>query len=183
MLDVKKNRKSKKYNRQEMLRRVLWAIVSPLFRFSPRTFFGWRNFLLKLFGAKIGNNVHIYNSAEIYMPWNFVIGAWSSVGERAFIYNLGIIELGDSVTVSHRAHLCAGTHDYQKSDLPLLKLPIKICSEVWLCADSFIGPGVIVGEGAVVGACAVVVDNVEAWTVVAGNPAKKIKMREISPSQ
>lgn len=37
--------------------------------------------------------------------------------------------------------------------------------------------GVTIGEGAVVGARAVVFKDVEPWTVVGGNPAKKIKDR------
>ena len=41
------------------------------------------------------------------------------------------------------------------------------------------GQGVTVGEGAVVCPRAVVVKNVEPWTVVGGNPAKYIKMRKI----
>ena len=51
---------------------------------------------------------------------------------------------------------------------------------MWLCTDSFIGPGVNVGEGAVVGARAVVVKDVLPWTIVAGNPAIPIKKRIIN---
>lgn len=42
----------------------------------------------------------------------------------------------------------------------------------------FVGQGVIVGEGAVCAARAVVIKNVEPWTMVGGNPAKFIKKRE-----
>ena len=38
-------------------------------------------------------------------------------------------------------------------------------------------PGVVVGEGAVVGAASVVVRDVAAWSVVAGNPAKPVGSR------
>ena len=57
--------------------------------------------------------------------------------------------------------------------------PIQIDDQVWIAARAFIGPGVKIGEGAVVGACAVVTSDVSPWTVVAGNPAKFIKKREL----
>ncbi len=99
------------------------------------------------------------------------------MGEEAFIYNLGLVTLGEKVTVSHRAQLCAGTHDYTQPDLPLLKPPIVIHDQAWICADAFVGPGVTVGQGAIVGARAVVIKNVVPWSIVAGNPAKLIKRR------
>ena len=105
------------------------------------------------------------------------MGDWSAIGEDALIYNLGPITLGQRVTISHRAHLCAGTHDYTQQDLPLLKPPIIIHDQVWICADAFVGPDVTVGEGAVLGAQAVVTKDVEPWTVIAGNPARAIKKR------
>lgn len=177
--DIQANRQAIKYDRTEMLRRVFWMFGSLLFRFSFRTMFGWRAWLLRLFGAKVGKNVHIYNSATIYMPWNLTIGDDSAIGEHAYIYNLGPIDIGARSTISHKAHLCAGTHDYTLSSLPLIKAGIRIGDSVWICADAFVGPGVQVGEGAVVGARAVVMKDVVSYNVVAGNPAVVIKERVI----
>ena len=100
-------------------------------------------------------SVHVYPSATIYFPWNLEAGDESAIGEQVFIYNLGQVTLGSRVTISHRAHLCAGTHDHTKPDFPLLRSPIVIGSEAWICADAFVGPGVTIGEGAIVGARAV----------------------------
>ena len=132
---------------------------------------------LALLRRQIGAQVNTYPSTWIYFPWNLTVGDWSAIGEQAFIYNLGPVTLGEKVTVSHRAQLCAGTHDYTQLDLPLLKPPIVVCDQAWICADAFVGPGVTVGEGAIVGARAVVTKNVEPWVIVAGNPAKLIKKR------
>lgn len=176
-LDISANRSATKYSHREQLLRILWGLCRPLFRFSPRICFGWRRLLLRLFGAKVGDNVHIYNSAVIYMPWNLEIGDWSGIGEHAFVYNLGRVTIGTRTTVSQRAHLCAGTHDFTDPALPLLKPPIFIGDQAWVCADAFVGPGVTVGEGAIIGARAVVVKDVDPWHVVAGNPARFIKMR------
>lgn len=55
----------------------------------------------------------------------------------------------------------------------------SIEDNAWDRADNFVKPCVTIGEGAVVGACAVVVKNVEPWSVVAANPATLIKKRVI----
>jgi len=178
-LEIDKNRSSKKYSRKELIMRIFWGFGKLFFNYSPRILFSWRVFLLRLFGAKIGRCVHIYPSAVIYMPWNLEVDDYSAIGEDALIYNLGKVSLGKNVTVSHRAHLCAGTHDYSDPTLPLLKPPIVLQDNVWVCAEAFIGPNVIIEEGAVVGAAAVVSKNIDAWSVVAGNPAIFIKKRTL----
>jgi putative colanic acid biosynthesis acetyltransferase WcaF len=180
MLDIQQNRRTRKYSFGEMIRRVLWALAQPLFRFSPRPCFGWRRFLLRCFGAKIGRNVHVYPSATIYFPWNMEAGDESAIGEYAFIYNLGRVTIGARATISHCAHLCAGTHDHTKSDFPLVRPPIMIGPEAWICAEAFVGPGVAIGEGAIVGAGSVVMKDVKPWMIVVGNPARESKRREIT---
>jgi len=168
------------WTRREILGRFLWGCVYPFFRLSPRSCFRWRVFLLKIFGARIGKQVHIYNSSRIMIPWHLEVGNWSTIGDRAEIYNLGKIRIGSKVTISQRAHLCAGTHDHQDPNMPLLKKGIVIGDQAWICADAFIGPDSQVGEGAVVGACAVLVKSVAAWKVVAGNPARVVGERILS---
>ena len=53
--------------------------------------------------------------------------------------------------------------------------PIHICSKVWIGTDVKILKGVTIGEGAIVGAGSVVTHDVEAWTVVGGNPAQILR--------
>ena len=180
MLNIEENRRARKYPRRDIILRVLWTLARPLFQFSPRTCFGWRRVLLRCFGAKIGRSVHVYPSATIYFPWNLEAGDESAIGEHALIYNLGRVTLGPRVTISHGAHVCAGTHDHTKPDFPLLRPPIAIGSEAWICADAFVGPGVTIGEGAIVGARAVAMKDVKPWSIVIGNPARETKRREIT---
>lgn len=175
--DIALNRRARKWSRREQIQRVLWALASPLFSLSPRPFFGWRRFLLRAFGAKVGARVHIYPSVRIAMPWNLEIGDDAGIGDRVILYSLGVIFIGKSATVSQGAHLCAGTHDYRDRALGLLKRPISIEDGAWVCADAFIGPGVAVGARAIVGARAVAMKNVPPNAIVAGNPARLIKYR------
>ncbi len=57
------------------------------------------------------------------MPWNLEVGDLSSIGENVLIYNLGKVNIGSKTTISHRAHLCAGTHDYTNPILTTRKSP------------------------------------------------------------
>src|SRR4029077_16986112 len=180
MLDIEQNRRARKYSSGEIIRRILWTLAQPLFRFSPRPCFGWRRFLLRRFGATIGRGVHVYPSATIYFPWNLGAGDESAIGEHAFVYNLGRGTIGGRATISHRAHVCAGTHDHTKPDFPLLRPPITIGPEAWVCADAFSGPGITIGEGAIMSARAVAMKDVNPWTIVVGNPAREGKRREIT---
>ena len=178
-LKIEENRAAQKYPLGIQLKRMGWAIGRVLFRLAPRPLFGFRRVLLRLFGAKVGRHVNISNTATVYFPWNLEVGDWSAIGEHAYVYNLGKVIIGEKATISQRAHLCAGSHDYTDPTLPLLTPPISVGDQSWICADVFIGPGVTIGEGAVVGARSVVVKDVESWAVVGGNPARFIKKREL----
>jgi putative colanic acid biosynthesis acetyltransferase WcaF len=178
-LDIEAARAARPYSRSEYVKRVLWAFCRPLFRFSPRPLFGWRALLLRAFGAKVGRNVHIYPRAEITLPWMLRIDDGAAIADEVLVYNLGPVHVGARATISHRAQLCAGTHDYRDPSLPLLRVPVHIGAEAWVCTAALVGPGVSVGEGAVVGAGAVVLEDVEPWMVVAGNPARPVKRREM----
>lgn len=131
-----------------------------------------------MFGAEIGHGVHIHPRARIAVPWNLHIANEASIGDSAIIYNLGLVTIGSRATISQYAHICAGTHDHRRADMPLLKSPITIGRGAWICADAFVGPDVTVGEMAVVGARSVVVKDVPANVIVVGNPGKVIGHRE-----
>ena len=176
-LNIESNRSASKYTRKELFLRVLWGFGKLVFRLTPRPCFGLRRGILRAFGAKLGSNVNIYPSALIYYPWNLKIGDDSSIGEWALVYNLGRVTIGERTTISQRVHLCAGTHDYKNAAMPLIKPPIEIGDEVWVCADAFIGPNVSIEARAIVAAASVVVKDVSAGDVVGGNPAKYIKAR------
>ena len=151
-----------------------------LFRpFSLKYFRTWRIFILRFWGAKIGKQCLVYANAKIWAPWNLEMKSYSLLGAKVDCYNQGKITIGTNSVVSQKSYLCASSHDIANSRLPLVLKPIVIGDQVWVAADAFIGPGVTVGEGAVVGARAAVFKDVEAWTVVGGNPARFIKRRVI----
>lgn len=166
------------YSRRERLARLLWAVAYwILFRPVPRFFDAWHRFLLRQFGAEIGRGVTLYPSAIIDFPWNLKLANYCVIGDGARLYAIGEISIGEHSVVSQRAHLCAGSHDYTISTMPLLRMPIKIGSGVWICAEAFVGPNSVVGDRTVLGARSVAFGILEADTVYAGNPCKAIKKR------
>jgi putative colanic acid biosynthesis acetyltransferase WcaF len=178
-LDIAANRRASKYSTKEQMLRVLWSGGRFVFRMIPRPLHALRRSILRVFGATIGASVNISPTAHIYFPWMLELGDSAAIGDEAFIYNLGPVKIGARATVSQRAHLCAGTHDHSDPTMLLVRSPIEIGADAWICADSFIGPGVSVGEGAVVGARAAVFKDVAPWTIVGGNPAVFLKARTI----
>jgi putative colanic acid biosynthesis acetyltransferase WcaF len=177
-LNIDANRRALKWSTRELIGRALWELLSvPLFAWSPRPFWSWRRAILRIFGAKVGRHVHIFPSAKISIPWNLSIGDYSAIGDGAILYALGPVSIGERVTISQYAHLCAGSHDYSDQAMLLLKLPIVIEDDVWVCADAFVGPNVKIEKQSIVGARSVVVSDVAKGVIVGGNPARIIRKR------
>ncbi len=89
-----------------------WIVEALLFHPSPQVLYGWRRFLLRAFGARIGKGVLIRPSVTVTYPWKLSIGDWSWVGDRVTLYTLGEISIGESSVVSQGTYLCTGSHDY-----------------------------------------------------------------------
>lgn len=166
------------YARKEYAARVLWEIArSTLWRIGTRRAFRWRRTLLRSFGAELADSVVIRPNVEIQHPWLLKIGLYSCVGDRATIYNLGPVSIGDHTVLSQRVHVCAGTHDHRRFDLPLVRASVSIGSGVWIAAEAFIGPDVTIGNNCLVGARAVVTKHIPPNSIVVGNPARIIGRR------
>lgn len=139
----------------------------------------WRSFLLRLFGARIGHDVHIYPSVRIWAPWNLRVADNVGVGDGVIVYSMEMIEIGSYSVISQGAHLCAGSHDIESPNFQLIASPIVIGSNVWLCAETFVGPGVSIADGTVVGARGVVPKSItEPWCVWVGNPIRRVRTRD-----
>jgi putative colanic acid biosynthesis acetyltransferase WcaF len=165
----------------DRLRRAVWAVVySLLFRFSPRPLHGWRSFLLRCFGARLGPNCHIYPKARIWAPWNLVCGDVVAIADEVIVYNPRLITLGSHAIISQQAYLCGATHNYDLPEFPMVSSPISVGSYAWVCARAAVQPGVSVGEGAVLGFGSIATRDLEPWSVYAGIPARRIKNRVIS---
>lgn len=169
------------YTTAGRIKRMLWAVCwAVLARPFPRsTMMPWKRLLLRLFGARVASTANVYATAKVFMPWHLTMCEGSCLGPGVRCYNAAPIALGAGATVSQRAFLCTASHNISSPAHEQTERPISIGAGAWVAAEAFVGPGVTVGEGAVVAARAVVTKSVEPWTVVAGNPARFIKKREI----
>ena len=156
-----------------------WIIQSIFFACSPQFLYGWRRFLLRLFGANIGKNVIIRPSAKTTYPWKLTIGDNAWIGDDVVLYSLGEIEIGKNSVISQKSYLCAASHDYTKETFDIYAQKIVIKDEVWIATDVFIAPGITIGAGAVIGARSTVLSDMPAGMICVGYPAKPIKPRII----
>lgn len=154
-----------------------WMVEATLFRMSPQVLYGWRRFLLRLFGCSIGRGVKIRPTATITYPWKVTIGDWSWIGDHVTLYSLGKIEIGHDVVVSQNSYICGGSHDFEVPTFAIYQAPVVIEAEVWIASDVFVAPGVTVGWGAVIGARSSVFHDLAPMRVYCGNPARFLRPR------
>ena len=166
--------------RSAIMVQLWWIVQGTLFAWSPQFLYGWRRFLLRVFGAKIGKAVLVRPTVRITYPWKVSIDDYSWIGDDVVLYSLGEIEIGKNTVISQKSYLCTGSHDHTSKAFDIYAKTIKIGDEVWIATDVFIAPGVTIGRGAVVGARSTVLHNLPAKKICYGNPAKPVKVRELS---
>lgn len=168
-------------NRDVKIRRLKWLIAWKLLVKPFPYFLGskWRIWLTTKFGLKHNGGIAIYPNAQIWAPWNVEMGSSVAIDCDVNLYSADKIKIGTKVAISREAFICTASHDISYASRPLITAPITICDGVWIGARATILPGITIGEGAIIATNAVVTKDVPAWAVVAGNPAKIIKYRQL----
>lgn len=110
----------------------------------------------------------------VVRPNNVVIGERVTIMNGCLMMSAGGITIEDDALIAANVQLISNNHDLEQRSI-ITCLPVRICKKAWIGAGATILPGVTVGENAVVGAGSVVTRDVEADTIVAGNPAKVIR--------
>lgn len=157
---------------------ILWIVMSGLVFSSWIPGSAWRVWLLRLFGAKIGEGGIIKPYVKIKFPWKLEIGSFVWIGESVWIDNLDWVRIGNSVCISQGAFLETGSHDYKRDDFKLITKPIVVEDGVWVCAFAKISPGVIARRNSVIGFGSVLIKDTEEKFIYSGNPAEKVKERK-----
>lgn len=145
--------------------------------------YGSRLFIQK--DWRIGNHVKIATNCAIFSRESLAsgvlkIGSYTHIGDNTIIDVADNVRIGKAVAIGPNCVIYSHDHQYE-SDAeaawkgPLITNPVAIEDGAWIGSGVTILPGVTIGKRAVVAAGAVVTKDLEANSVYAGIPAKKIK--------
>ena len=139
----------------------------------------------------IGPGFHAGARVRLWAKKTLIIGKNLYIGRDSFIETDCII--GDDVIIANRVGIIGRyDHNFQQVGIPVrlasairdagyswkgLNLVTEIGNDVWIGYNATIMQGVKIHNGALIAAGSVVVNDVEAYTIYGGNPAKKIKDR------
>lgn len=181
------------------LKQLALRAIMPKNQARPRL---WVKLFLNPLKHKKGKNARICRNSRIdVMPFNqFVLGNDSTIEDFCTVNNgvgdviigdrtriglsnvlIGPVTVGDDVMLAQNIVMSGLNHGYQDvtippHDQPVTKNRISVENEVWIGANSVVVAGVTIGRHSVVAAGSVVTKDVPAYSVVAGNPARVIKM-------
>jgi putative colanic acid biosynthesis acetyltransferase WcaF len=163
-----------------LLWQAVWFFIGlPLLRCALLPSSAFRVWLLRRFGARLGTGVVIKPGVRVKYPWHLEVGDCCWLGEDCWIDNLTTVTLGDSVCISQGAYLCTGNHNWSDPSFGLMTKSIVLGNGAWVGAKTLLAPGVELGAGAIASAGSVVMRNIPAFEIHAGNPAAFVKHRRI----
>lgn len=161
------------------LKRLFWYCTNAVWLNSAFPLSGFKVFLLRMFGAKIGSGVVIKPHVNIKYPWNLEIGNNVWIGEYVWIDNLAKVKINDNVCISQAAMLLCGNHNYKQVTFDLVVGEIILEQGVWIGAKATVCPGVICHSHSVLSVGSVATHNLDTYTIYQGNPAKKVRDRKV----
>jgi acetyltransferase-like isoleucine patch superfamily enzyme len=133
--------------------------------------------------CKIGKKSILYHDCKILCNFgHFTIGDNSHLGADVYVNCVyGNVTIGDNTAIGPKTIILVYSNHYEHGKLireTHITKDIVIGDDVFIGAGAIILPGIQIGNGAVIGAGSIVTKNVLPYTIVAGNPAKKIKDRQ-----
>lgn len=127
--------------------------------------------------------------AVIRPPFHCDYGANISLGRGVFLnFNCVILDgrdvvIGDLTQIGPGVQILTADHPRdptQRRALLEFGRPVTVGANVWIGAGAILLPGVTVGDDAIIGAGSIVTRDVPAGATVAGNPARRLRAREMS---
>jgi putative colanic acid biosynthesis acetyltransferase WcaF len=160
--------------------RTAWLFVNAIVFLNPiLPAYRFKAWILRRFGASIGEGVTIKPSVNIKYPWFLTIGGHSWIGERVWLDCTSPLTIGSHVVISQGAYLCCGTHDWEDPGMGSVITPIVVEDGAWIAAFARIAGNVTIGQEAMVAMGAVVFSDCEPRGTYRGNPAQRVGRRRI----
>ena len=122
----------------------------------------------------MGEGSRVQTPLTAIRPHMVKIGRNVVIMPGCLMMSAGEIAIDDGALIAANVQLISNNHDLYERQVITCK-PVHIGRNAWIGAGATILPGVTVGDNAVVGAASVVTRDVEADTIVVGNPARFIK--------
>jgi acetyltransferase-like isoleucine patch superfamily enzyme len=146
---------------------------------TPGTFL--RYCLARSLATAIGEKVHIGRFCTIIAWDGLRIGDRVSLHEHCYVHALGGVNIGNDVSIAHDCSLISFEHGFSDPnkvirDQPLVLAPVWLESDIWLGCGVRVLAGVRLGQRTVVAAGSVVTKSNDGNVVLAGIPARPIKM-------
>ena len=164
-----------------MMNRINRILGRWLLKITPLNTFPKLNvWIFRKMGFDIDKDSNIYSSVQIFGNISVKIGNHTFIGHQSIITGgLAKIEIGANCDISDQVSIFCGSHEIDNSGLRVagrgIGKDIKIGNGVWIGYGAIILPGVTIGDKAVIAAGSVVHKDVDANTIVGGNPIKIIR--------
>jgi len=166
-------------------------IVVAIFEFILTTIFNLPRFrpfsslkatILRCVGAKVGKRVVIYPGVWVFPGKKLIVEDDVDLAVGVLMTTNGGVEIGARTMIGYRTQIISSNHVIPENQGKIFgaghsNKKVTIANDVWVGANCIVLPGVSIGEGAIVAAGSIVTKDVEAFTIVGGNPAKVIKKR------
>lgn len=142
-----------------------------------------RRSLAKRFFLRMGRDVKVHKRVHLGAGQGIQIGDCSSINVGCRIACDTII--GNDVMLGPEVTILSSSHEFTRTDISMraqgetARRPVVIGSDVWIGTRAILLPGVTIGDHSIVGAGAIVTKNVDPWSIVAGNPARLIRYRNV----
>lgn len=139
--------------------------------------------LLKSTAKSCGDNVAIFQDVYIFKVNNLSIGNNVSIHPMCYIDATGNIDINNDVSIAHGTTILSSSHNYTDTKIPIKDQGMTLSktyinNNVWIGAKVTILSGITINSGCIIGANSVVTKNTKENSIVAGVPAKLIKMRQ-----
>jgi len=140
-----------------------------------------RYVLISRLAQECGDVVAVFEGVYLKGLKCAVFGNDVSIHSMCYIDATGGLRIGSNVSIAHGTTIMTTEHDYTQPccstrDAATIMAPVVIGNDVWLGAGVRVLAGVSIGDHVVIGAGAVVTHDVASNTVVAGVPARPIKV-------